>query len=69
MKLYAEYINNFDSASQRLKTLLATPEGFHFFEVLKKVRQFIESQETNLSLGMQSKITINARHVSNYGRL
>lgn len=35
MKLYAEYINNFDSASQRLKALLATPEGFAFFEACK----------------------------------
>ena len=37
MKLYAEYINNFDAASQRLKVLLAQPDSFQFFQVSESV--------------------------------
>lgn len=33
MKLYAEYINNFEAANARLKQILSAPEGLAFFEV------------------------------------
>jgi len=36
MKLYAEYVNNFDAATNRLKELLATPFGSSFFNFCKQ---------------------------------
>jgi len=58
MKLYAEYVNNFDSAVNRVKAIMATPEGLAFFETCKA--------KSRSSLDMNSLLIMPVQRVPRY---
>jgi len=58
MKLYAEYINNFDNANARLKAILSTPEGLAFFESCR--------QKSRSNLDINSLLIMPVQRVPRY---